>query len=290
LKGIISMATVVRENSYHDRRVNERRRLAYPAVLRAEGMRVSWGGIFGGVLVALGFLLLMTALGVAVGISAAQPGETDASTLGTGAGIWAGVSLLLALFIGGMVATRIGAIFDGTTGFFEGALVWVVSVLLMAYFASSGIGMLAGGAFKMVGGATQAIGSVMQSQSGPDLSGSVDQIVQRLKDPKTAQQIASASGMPASEVQASLGETAQRVQNNRDNPTQAAAEAKQGIAQLMEKAKSSGALQQKAEELKPQASKAAWITFGALLLSLLAAVLGAMAGRRNPLQHVEAKR
>jgi hypothetical protein len=284
------MATVVRETPYHDRRVNERRRLAYPAVLRAEGMRVSWGGIFGGVLVALGFLLLMTALGVAVGISAAQPGETEASTLGTGAGIWAGVSLLLALFIGGMVATRIGAIFDGTTGFFEGALVWIVSVLLMAYFASSGIGMLAGGAFKMVGGATQAIGSVVQSQSGPEVSGSVDQMIQRLKDPKTAQQIASATGMPASEVQASLGETAQRVQNNRDNPTQAAAEAKQGMAQLMEKAKSSGALQQKAEEVKPQASKAAWITFGALLLSLLAAVLGAMAGRRNPLKHVKANR
>ena len=54
------------------------------------------------------------------------------------------------------------------------------------------------------------------------------------------------------------------------------------MAQLMDKAKASGALQQKAEEVKPQASRAAWITFGALLLSLLAAVLGAMAGRRNP--------
>jgi hypothetical protein len=280
------MATVVRETPYHDRRTNERRRIAYPAALRADGMRVSWGGIFGGVLVAVGFLLLMTALGLAVGISAAQPGETEASALGTGAGIWGGVSLLIALFIGGMVSTRIGAIFDGTTGFFEGALVWVVSVLLMLYFASSGIGMLAGGAFKMVGGAAQAVSSVIQPSS--DMSGSVEQIVQRLKDPKTAQQIASATGMEASEVQASLGETAQRVENNRNNPTQAAAEARQGMAQLMEKAKASGALQQKAEEVKPQATKAAWITFGALLLSLLAAVLGAMAGRRNPPKEVKA--
>lgn len=279
------MASVVRENPYHDRRVNERRRIAYPAALRADGMRVSWGGVFGGVLVALGFLLLMTALGVAVGISAAQPGETEASTLGTGAGIWAAVSLLLALFIGGMVSTRIGAIFDGTTGFFEGALVWVVSVLLMLYFASSGVSMLAGGAFQMIGGAAQAVSSVVQGQAasgGVDVSGGVDRIVQRLKDPKTAQQIASATGMQQSEVQASLSETAQRVENNRDNPAQAAAEAKQGMTQLMERAKSSGALQQKAEEVQPQASKAAWITFGALLLSLLAAVLGAMAGRRKP--------
>jgi len=283
------MATGARDTPYHDRRVTERRRIAYPAALRADGMRVSWGGVFGGVLVALAFLLLMTALGLAVGISAAQPGETDTGTLGVGAGIWAAVSLLVALFIGGWVSTRIGAIFDGTTGFFEGTLVWVVSVLLMLYMASSGIGMLTGGAFKVVGGAVQTMGSMVQSsQATPDLSGGVDQMIQRLKDTKTAEQIASATGMPASEVQATLRETAQRVENNRGNPTQAAAEAKNGIAQLMEKAKASGALRQKAEEVKPQATRAAWITFGALLLSLVAAALGAMAGRRDPVKEARA--
>lgn len=282
------MATVVRDSPYHDRRIAERRRVAYPAALRAEGMRVSWGGVFGGVLVALGFLLLMTALGVAVGISAVQPGETEGATLGTGAGIWAGVSLLLALFIGGWVSTRVGAIFDGTTGFFEGALVWVVSILLMLYFATSGIGMLAGGAFQLVGGAAQALGSVVQSQSTPDVSGSVDQMIQRLRDPKTAEQIAGATGMAVNEVHATLSETAQRVENNRGDPTRAAAEAKNGVAELMQKAKSSGALQQKAEQMKPQATRAAWITFGALVLSLAAAVLGATAGRRNPDREVRA--
>jgi hypothetical protein len=194
------MATVVRDTPYHDRRLAERRRIAYPAALRADGMRVSWGGVFGGVLVALGFLLLMTALGVAVGISAAQPGGTDTGTLGAGAGIWAGVSLLVALFIGGWVSTRIGAIFDGTTGFFEGALVWVVSVVLMLCLASTGIGLF-GGASKLVGGAAQALTSVLQSS---------------------------------------------------------------------------------------QATSAAWITFGALLLSLLAAVLGAVAGRRDPVKEAKA--
>jgi len=283
------MTTGVRDTPYHERRVTERRRIAYPAALRADGMRVSWGGVFGGVLVALAFLLLMTALGLAVGISAAQPGETDTGTLGAGAGIWAAVSLLVALFIGGWVSTRIGAIFDGTTGFFEGTLVWVVSVLLMLYMASSGIGMLTGGAFKVVGGAVQTMGSMVQSsQATPDLSGGVDQMIQRLKDPKTAEQIASATGMPVTEVQATLRETAQRVENNRGNPTQAAAEAKNGIAQLMEKAKASGALRQKAEEVKPQATRAAWITFGALLLSLVAAALGAMAGRRDPVKEARA--
>lgn len=277
------MSSVVHENPHHERRSGERRRDFFPGLLRAEGRKVSWGGIWGGVLVAVGLLLLLTALGVAVGVSAVQPGETEASSMGTGAGIWAAVSLLVALFVGGMVSTRIGAISDGATGFFEGALVWVVSILLLAYAASSGIGMLAGGALKLAGGATQAIGSVVQGGgAGVDVSGGVDQILARLKDPKTAEQIASATGMQAGEVQATLSQTAQRVEANRDNPTQAAAEAKQGVAQLMEKAKSSGALEQKAEEVKPAATRAAWITFGALVLSLLAAVIGAMVGRRKP--------
>jgi hypothetical protein len=276
------------DTTFHDRRVrvSERRRDGfYPSILQAEGKKVSWGGIFGGVLVAVGVLLLLAALGMAIGISAATPGETEASTLGTGAGIWAGISLLLALFIGGMVSTRIGAISDRVTGFFEGVLVWVVSILLMGYLATSGISMLAGGAFKILGGATQAIGAVAQAQ-GPnmDVSGGVDQILQRLRDPATAQQIASATGMQQNEVQATLSDTAKRVESNRDNPTQAAAEAKNGMAQLMSKAKSSGALQQKAEEVQPQAAKATWIAFGALVLSLLAAVLGAMSGRRDELE------
>ena len=277
------MASVPYTNTpLNDRRAVERRRGTYAAILGGEGAKVSWGGIFGGVLVALGLLFLLGALGVAVGISAADPGQTQASTLGAGAGIWAGLSLLLALLVGGMVSTRIGAITDRTTGFFEGALVWVVSILMIVYFASTGVSALAGSAFRLVGGAAQAVGSVMQGGgANVDMSGSVDQIVQRLKDPKTAQQIASATGMQQSEVQGALTQTAQRVEENRNDPTKAAAEAKAGMGELVEKAKSSGALEQKAKELKPQASRAAWITFGALVLSLLAAVVGAMIGRRK---------
>ena len=275
------MASAVHENSYHERRTGERRRLSHDLALRgADGLRVSWGGVFGGVLSAVGLLILLTALGVAVGISAVQPGETEGSTLGTGAGIWAGLSLLLALLLGGYVSTRTGAITDRTTGFFEGMLVWVVSVLLMGYLTTSGIGMLAGGAFKLVGGASQAIGTVMQGSQGIDMSGGVDQMLQKLRDPSTAQQIASATGLQQSQVESSLNDTAQRVESNRNNPTQAAAEAKQGMSRLMDQVKSSGALQQKAEEMKPQAAKAAWITLGALLLSLAAAVFGALGGRR----------
>lgn len=206
------MATAM--SPYVERRSGERRRLAYPASLfGAEGMRVSWGGIFGGVLVAVGLLLLLAALGVAVGITAVHPSQTEAAKVGLGAAIWAGASLLVALFIGGYVSTRIGATFDGSTGFFAGFLVWIVSLLLVAYLAASGVSSLAGGAFSLMGGAQQI--SQQVQQKAQDLQQNMPQI------------------------------------------------------------------EQKAEEMKPQASRAAWGTFGALILSLAAALFGAMAGRRR---------
>src|SRR5206468_12457972 len=112
----MTMAT----HPYHERRTTERRRIAYPRIFSAEGMRVSWGGIFGGVLVAVGTLLLLAALGVAIGITAVDPQSMQLGKLGITAAIWTGVSLLLSLFLGGLVASRLGATFDRTTSFFEG--------------------------------------------------------------------------------------------------------------------------------------------------------------------------
>ena len=47
--------------------------------------------------------------------------------------------------------------------------------------------------------------------------------------------------MPEQEVRATLSQVAQRVEAARDNPGQAAAEVRQGVAQLYEKARASGA-------------------------------------------------
>lgn len=272
------MATYV-EPYPHERRIGERRREYAARIGSAEGLRVSWGGIWGGVLVAIGLLLLLSVLGVAIGVTAVEPGETQAQAVGAGAGIWGGLSLLIALFVGGMVSTRIGAIFDRTTGFFEGALVWAVSVLLMIYLATTGIGMLASGAFSMVRGVGSAVG--MTGQNGDVGSGDVNQILTRLRDPKTAQQLSTATGVPQSEVQATLSRTAQAVEQARNNPAQAAEEARKGVAELYAKARASGALERKAEEVQPVVSRGAWASFGALVLSLAAAVIGAMAGRRK---------
>lgn len=149
---------------------------------------------------------------------AVDPASTEASRIGTGAGIWAGVSLLVALFVGGFVSTRIGATYDSQTAFFAGFLMWVVSIVLAAYLAASGAAALTGGAFRLFASA-----------------------------PAQAQEQASAT----------IREKAQELQQKAPE------------------------LQQKAQEVKPQATKAAWITFGSLILSLLAALIGSAAGRRR---------
>ena len=249
-----------------------------------EGMKVSWGGVFAGVLVALGVSMLLAALGVAIGISAVDPTDVDASALGIGAAIWGGLQLLLALFVGGLVSTRVGAIIDRTTGFFEGVLVWVVSVVLMAYLAASGIASVASGASALLGGATQTLGAVVQGEGTAgniDVSGTVDEMANELRSTEMVNRVASVTGLSVNDTRARLTATADRVEANRDQPVQAADEARRGLADIFDRARTTGALAQQAEEIQPEAASTAWLTFLAMVLSLGAASAGAMVGRNK---------
>lgn len=142
------MASVAGASPFTERRTGERRRMHAGVALQShrtgsfEGLRVSWGGVWSGVLVTLGSLILLSALGVAVGITAVNPDTADAQKVAQVAAVWGAVSLLASLFLGGLVSTRTGMVYDRATGMFEGALVWVVSVLLMAAFAGSGLGFV----------------------------------------------------------------------------------------------------------------------------------------------------
>jgi hypothetical protein len=259
----ITMATVVHERL---------------DVTPLSGFRISWGGIWAGVLTVMGTLLFLTTLGLAIGISAVDPGDTDAQALGTGAAVWSGLSLLIALFVGGMAATRLGMVFDKAAGAFEGALVWVLSFLIVLWLASSGVRLVASG----ISGLFSGIGQTMAATvSGVDdlSSGSVDQMLARLNDPQTARTLAAASGLSEQEVRTQLSDVSRRVEAARNNPEQAAAEVRHGTSQLMARVRQQ--LPALAANAQDEATKAAWMTFGAMLISLLAAIAGSMVGRRR---------
>jgi hypothetical protein len=106
-----------------------------------EGMRVSWGGIWAGVLVALGTLLVLSTLGLAIGFSA-DARNVDPQSIGLGAVVWSRVSLLIALFLAGAAAARMSLVWDRPTAFAQGALVWVTSLIAGQLLSASGIGLM----------------------------------------------------------------------------------------------------------------------------------------------------
>jgi hypothetical protein len=201
-----------------------------------EGMKISWGGVFGGVLAGIGTLMLLSSLGLAIGASAVDPRTADGSQVGTGAAIWTALTLLVSLFVGGWASTRLSMLWERTTAMFEGALVWVLSLVLILYLAASGIGLVAGGMFQVAAPAAAA--------AAADADGA-------------------ASGAEAA----------------RDDPAGAVAQARESAADLASRAQQSAA--QTAARVQPQVSATAWMTFAALVLSLLAAIAGAAVGRRG---------
>jgi CHASE3 domain sensor protein len=92
--------------------------------------------------------------------------------------------------------------------------------------------------------------------------------------------VAAATGMSPDEARGALGRIRQRVEAARDDPARAVAEARQGLGELAGRATDRAA--QAAAQAQPAAARAGWSTFGVLLVSLLAALGGGVAGARGP--------
>src|SRR5437588_3688039 len=78
--------------------------------------RISWGAVFAGAIIALATQLVLTLIGVAIGLATLSPatGESPSgNALGAGAGIWLVVSSLISLFLGGYIAGRLGGTLKG---------------------------------------------------------------------------------------------------------------------------------------------------------------------------------
>ena len=114
------------------------------------GPRVRWGGVMSGVIFALGIVLLLTALGLAIGITAVgDPRAATAGTatgLGIGAGFWAALTLLIAYFLGGLVSTMVTDRPDRGGAFVHGALVWTLASGFLLWLLGQGIGEPCGAA------------------------------------------------------------------------------------------------------------------------------------------------
>lgn len=272
--------------------VHERREGLAPLDVRADvvlpvGPRVRWEGVTSGLVMALGVVLLLTTLGLAIGISAiGDPrAATDdmAARLGGSAGIWAALTLLVAYFLGGLVSTKVTDRPDRGGAFMHGVLVWTLVSMFLLWLIGQGISFGFSSFFSALGGLTRtaATAATATVASGADLAqrlGFTDpaRVIDQLDDPQTVSLFAAATGTPTAEARTALAQFRSRLEAVRDNPEQVAAEVRTFLAQYKDRAEQQAL--RAAATVQEGAAIGSWITFGVLALTLVGSILGALAG------------
>lgn len=165
-RGLSKMRNPFRPKSQTSLHMEEREYSAGPArtdygvASLANRRRISWGAIIAGTVAALAVQLLLTLLGVSIGAWAIDPaaGSEGMEGIGLGAGIWALVSFIIALFCGGWIAGRMSGLGSKLDGLLEGFLVWGAVTVLTFTLLTTTIGGILGGAAGLAGNALAAGG------------------------------------------------------------------------------------------------------------------------------------
>ena len=137
--------------------------------------RVSWGAIFAGAAIGVATLLLLTLLGIGIGMATIDPVAGGSGTPGLGAlsggsGIWLVVSQIIALLLGGYVAARLAGVPFKQGSIMHGIAVWAVATLAMFWLATTAVGAIAGGAASLLGTAGSGVAAAAEAAVPDDLS------------------------------------------------------------------------------------------------------------------------
>ena len=166
------------DHEVHEHDVHERHHVGSrtpPEVYPSTISRISWGAIFAGTVVAFVAQILFTLLGLAIGLTIAEPmtGQAPWEGVGIGAGIWWVVTALISLFLGGWTAGRLSGMPLRQDAMLHGVVVWGLVTFVSVFFAISGVGAVARGPLGTIQQAMrQMLGQVGQINQ-MDLTGGV---------------------------------------------------------------------------------------------------------------------
>ena len=247
--------------------------------------RVAWGAIFAGVVVALVIQVMLTMLGVGIGMATLDPASGDnpaASTFSITAAVWWFISGIIAAFAGGYVAARMSGRTVPTTGAFHGLTTWAFTTLLVLYLLTTTAGSLVGGVFSGVASTIGGIGQTVAESAAPVLADAnpLDAIERQV--PGTD---------PEALNNAAVNAIRQLLTGDASNADQARQQAAQALAQarnipLDEARQQVAAFEQEYQQTVAQAKQTATeaadtaasaVSTGALV-TFVALVLGAIAG------------
>lgn len=143
--------------------VSERRIEAHDAKLDRRDI-IRWSPVVAGVFSTIVALVVLSALGVAIGVSAIEPNQQPAG-LSTEAAIWGIATAVVAFFLGGFIAARTSAVGGKPEGAFNGVMVGVTAIALTVILIGFGVGNLLGAAAANLG---QIAGIQIGVQGGVD--------------------------------------------------------------------------------------------------------------------------
>ncbi len=236
---------------------------------------ISWGAIFGGLAAGLSTFILLAMLGLAVGITAIDPQATEpVGRVPAITGIWTGISMILAAFVGGYIASRMSGMSRRTDGLFHGFVAWGAITLAMIYLVTTSVGALLGGTFNILGQGLQAVGTVTGAAAeGQDLGALITGTPGVEVSPEALgtlqEQLGAGDREGAIGTMVAMGFTRERAEPLVD----------QGMALI-------GATQQiEGQEVAAAAveglTRAAWFIFAGLLLSMALGIVGGWAGAQS---------
>jgi hypothetical protein len=280
-----------------------------PGVISANAgtpFKLSWGAILGGAFVALGMWILLYSLGLALGLSSVDPGDPgSARSAGIGTGVWSLIAPLIALFVGGYVASRTAGVVDKQGGALHGAVLWGLTTLAGTILMGMALSSLMGAVFSVGKSAAGAAGSAVVGAAsqgdnaaqafGLNADDALAPINQRLrqegKPAITANQLQAATkdvvntAVRTGNIDRNVlvSSIAENTKLSRQDAEEVATRVEQQFSQA--KGQLGQQAQQVGQQVQEGALKAAdktgpvfWGIFGALLLGLVSSVLGSTLG------------
>jgi hypothetical protein len=104
--------------------------------------KIRWGPILAGLATVITSMLVLTVLGLAIGLSAFDP---DDDGVGTAAAIWSALSALVSFFLGGWVAGKTASVHGDDNALLNGFMVGASALALLLLLTGMGLGNLLGG-------------------------------------------------------------------------------------------------------------------------------------------------
>ena len=102
-------------------------------------LRLDWSALFGGAVLGWGILLLLSMIGMIIGLSVIDPFGVRPAASNSGAAVWGAVSAVVASFAGAFLVVRLAGDRRRSESLAHGAVSWGMSMLLagmIALFAS----------------------------------------------------------------------------------------------------------------------------------------------------------